>query len=111
MPRAPSMKQMEDSFATTSCRPLGAVLDISRCSEREIATALLIIGEQENDCHDAIAEYRFGRARSLHQAARIKRLEVDCGGLAFEHIGECVGTAWRKQNAVAVVAGGERLAS
>src|SRR6185312_10600082 len=30
MPRAPSMKQMEDSFATTSCRPLVAVTDIRK---------------------------------------------------------------------------------
>jgi hypothetical protein len=46
MPRAPSIKQMEDSFATTSCRPLVAVIDIMGMLRKlKITTALLIIGE------------------------------------------------------------------
>jgi hypothetical protein len=53
MPRSPSMKQIEDSLATTSCRPLGAVIDIrGGAPELKVATTLLIIGERENDCHD-----------------------------------------------------------
>src|ERR1700735_4946596 len=50
MPLAPSMKQMEDSLATTSCKPLGAVVDMESALRAE-STALTVIANAESDCH------------------------------------------------------------
>jgi len=36
---------------------------MGRHSEQKIATALLIIGERENDCHGKLTEYRYVRAK------------------------------------------------
>src|ERR1700740_2602824 len=57
MPRAPSMKQIEDSFATTSCRPLVAVVDISEVLQARIS--------------NSVTDYRRARKRLSRRVGRI----------------------------------------
>ena len=114
IPLPPSIKQIDESFAITSCKPLGAIVVIENGL---LATNYpAIIGERINACHESVAEYRFSRSITHSRAYRRRktkgrqRRKINRRSLPLKQIGHDNGSRGREQNAVAIVSAGNETA-